>query len=31
VTRTSWYDINESLYHEWLEEVREIWVEKFEE
>lgn len=31
VTRTSWFDINESLYHDWLDEVREIWEEKFEE
>ena len=28
VTRTCWYDINEPLYHEWLEEVREAWEER---
>ncbi|WP_319587880.1 cyclic-phosphate processing receiver domain-containing protein [uncultured Desulfobulbus sp.] len=28
VTRTSWFDINDALYHEWLEEVREAWEDR---
>ena len=28
VTRTSWFDINETLYHEWLEGVREAWADR---